>query len=151
MASSKPDWVQGDYGVGYGDVVDSWGYEVLSFDTTGSYQGDHEVLLKDGPRFGYIIFGYGSCSGCDALEAIAPWGSDKNADWTEVIEFAAELEKSIEWFPSATALVESIQALDKARSWYANDDEIKQVFADWAAMLGLPRADETTVSSDVGF
>lgn len=35
----------------------------------GSYDGDYYVLFKEGDRYGYLTFGYGSCSGCDALEA----------------------------------------------------------------------------------
>lgn len=68
----KPDWVTEKYGTDYEELVGSWGHEVLSFDTIGSYQGDHLVLLRDGDRYGIVVIGYGSCSGCDALQAVGP-------------------------------------------------------------------------------
>jgi hypothetical protein len=40
----------------------------------GSYQGDYLVLFKgdddlDDDLWGFLTFGYGSCSGCDALQS----------------------------------------------------------------------------------
>lgn len=34
----------------------------------GSYSGDTRALLKKNSLYGYLEFGWGSCSGCDALE-----------------------------------------------------------------------------------
>ena len=37
----------------------------------GHYQGDYYCLFlnKDTDEYGYLCFGYGSCSGCDAFQA----------------------------------------------------------------------------------
>lgn len=55
----------------YGGIVASWGYPVEMSKVFGSYQGDIAFLLKDGSMWGWIVIGYGSCSGCDTIEALA--------------------------------------------------------------------------------
>lgn len=56
------------------------------------YQGDSRVLYKEGDRIGYLNFGWGSCSGCDALQACA------NID--KVQDLMDELYGRIKWFDS---------------------------------------------------
>lgn len=43
-----------------GTIVKDW--------NIGDYQGDFVYLLKNEDKFGFVVVGYGSCSGCDALE-----------------------------------------------------------------------------------
>ena len=43
-----------------GEIIKDW--------TLGYYQGDYVYLLKNGDRYAFVVIGYGSCSGCDALE-----------------------------------------------------------------------------------
>lgn len=59
-----------EYGVTYDDLIESMDVERLVEVTDQNYQGDTRLLLKKGDRYGYLCFGWGSCSGCDALEAI---------------------------------------------------------------------------------
>ena len=54
------------------------------------YQGDSRVLYRDGQRYGYLQFGWGSCSGCDALQACSTI--------EQVQELMDELYQSIKWF-----------------------------------------------------
>lgn len=63
----------------------------------GSYQGDSDVLLRKDGRWGYLYFGWGSCSGCDALEAC-----DNAQDLAELFD---ELSSAVRWFDSAEAAV----------------------------------------------
>lgn len=64
----------GEYGYfgvyDYGPLIESIGHEVLVKVDDDDYQGDSNVLFRraDG-AFGYLNFGWGSCSGCDALQA----------------------------------------------------------------------------------
>lgn len=71
------------------------------------YQGDFYILYGDeggsGP-FGFLNFGWGSCSGCDALQACD--------SWEEIQELYNNLESSILWFNNAK------QAFD----WFMNHD-----------------------------
>jgi hypothetical protein len=51
----------------YDEIVATQG-EILKDWTLGSYQGDYVYLLKNDDRYAFTVIGYGSCSGCDALE-----------------------------------------------------------------------------------
>src|SRR5690606_31726593 len=68
---------------------------VVQVDQQG-YQGDTWVLLRDGERWGYLEFGWGSCSGCDALQA--------SGSWEDVAKLRNELEADIHWEPSREAM-----------------------------------------------
>lgn len=120
MTTPKPAWA-GEYGVGYEDIVKSWGYEVLAFETFGSYQGDHLALLRGPMGHGLLVMGYGSCSGCDHLQGIAPWNDSD--DWSPVLDFAAQLHNSIEWRPDAERLRDYIDE-NPEKSWWSYDDAI---------------------------
>lgn len=52
----------------YDPLIHSFGEVLIKVDD-GDYQGDSRVLLSKDGRFGILIFGWGSCSGCDALQA----------------------------------------------------------------------------------
>lgn len=57
------------YGPGdYNPLLQSFGVEILLQVDDDDYQGDTRLILRDGDRYGLLIFGWGSCSGCDALQ-----------------------------------------------------------------------------------
>lgn len=114
-------------GLGYESVLDTFGYEVVLYETLGSWQGDIVTILKDGTRFGFLMFGYGSCSGCDALEGTSTLDDLK--------ALAIGLHSDIRWFESmsdlARWLVKAIVNYDEDSvpgSWYYYDNDVK----DWA-------------------
>ena len=59
--------IDGEYG--YEPFIKSMGYPILWSHETGDYQGQWLFLLENGSQVGILIFSYGSCSGCDALQA----------------------------------------------------------------------------------
>lgn len=133
MSTPKPEWAKSDY-PGYLELVESSGYEVLEFETTGSYQGDHEVLLADGERRGFLMIGYGSCSGCDALEAA--YGYTDSPDWNRIVELAAGIRDDIHWADSAADLAAYLRAdIEDPLKWYLHDDEIKAVLTAFISKL----------------
>lgn len=73
----------------YDQIVATFG-RVLVETSDGDYQGDSLYLITDETRFGILTFGWGSCSGCDALEACS---SQSDLD-----SLQDDLEKSIVWF-----------------------------------------------------
>jgi hypothetical protein len=89
----------------YNPIVQSFGTVVVKVDED-NYQGDSFVYYVDNDRHGVLIFGWGSCCGCDALQACS---SIKDVD--DLIE---SLEKDIKWF-TATELY----------NWL-NDDEYQE-------------------------
>ena len=58
---------------GYEAILESFEYEILLKKDYGSYQGDTLVLFKDNNKYGFLNFGWGSCSGCDALAACSDY------------------------------------------------------------------------------
>lgn len=94
---SKPEWLKSSYP--YEDIISSFGY-VARYQYFGSYQGDIAVVFRDGNRKGYLIIGYGSCSGCDALEAVRPWcwcDDECTCDWSGVEKLRDSLFRAINW------------------------------------------------------
>lgn len=81
----------------------------------GSYQGDTVFLLADGDRRGLLIQGYGSCSGCDALQAV-----NTPAEAQDLID---DMVRNVHWEDSPGALARWIDARDWAGqwSWYVAD------------------------------
>ena len=51
----------------YYEIVATQG-EILKDWIIGDWQGDYVYLLKNGDKYAFTVIGYGSCSGCDALE-----------------------------------------------------------------------------------
>lgn len=72
----------------YQPIVNHFGEVVLQVDT-GDYQGDTHILYRKDNLFGYLSFGWGSCSGCDALQACS--------SYEECGELIQHLEYSIKW------------------------------------------------------
>jgi hypothetical protein len=92
----------GDFiGLGdYGPLLRSWGYSVLLQVDDDDILGDSRLLLLDrhhaDGRFGYLKFGWGSCSGCDALQGC------QSLD--EIAELRRDLHARIQWGTRAELL-----------------------------------------------
>ncbi len=121
--------------VNYENIVKSWGKQVLAFETTGSYQGDHWALLKNAyNQFGFYRTGYGSCSGCDELDGLFDY-SDYTDDhdkmneagrqkWSDVVNAHAE---GVRWFDTAEEFVSWLESSDRSGSdWFWHDDEFTE-------------------------
>lgn len=134
---NRPDWLDNNY-PSYETIVNSWGHEVLAFETTGFYQGDHEVLFSDSEgRYGFLVVGYGSCSGCDLLEAIIPHSYTETQDWTEVDTFRNDLEGEIRWFDTAEDALTFLRSKIEGdvNSWYSWDREINEVMEKFIELI----------------
>lgn len=99
----------------YRDLPKRWGFDVLVWEEEHSYQGDTLAVLRDGSRVGFMTFGWGSCSGCDALQAC-----HTAKDYAEL---ASQLRGSIQWHDSLAALREAMDA----RDWEASHINAKLV------------------------
>lgn len=88
---------------GYRDLLALMGEPVV-VEQVGSYQGDYLVLFKGhGDLWGFLTFGYGSCSGCDALEACS--------DPADLEALYTRLRDSVKW-----------ESKDAMREYVANKD-----------------------------
>ncbi len=92
------------YAGGYDSLIASFEVQALLKVDDNNYQGDTRVLLRDGRRWGILIFGWGSCSGCDALEAC---GSR-----AEVVELRDEMWGNVHWELDAAAMLAYVRGKD---------------------------------------
>lgn len=79
----------------YDPMIEDFGNVLFKVDDD-DYQGDSYVFygnMHKDSRFGYLNFGWGSCSGCDALQ--------RCSTWEEVQELYEFLHSQIKWFDSA--------------------------------------------------
>lgn len=76
----------------YNAMLDEFGEILLQVDNK-DWSGDSRVLYTDGDKVGYLQFGWGSCSGCDALQGC------QNIE--EVQGLMDNLCSSIKWFDNA--------------------------------------------------
>lgn len=65
-----PDLKEPFYGPGnYYPMLENFDAEIVISVDDRDYQGDSYLLYRRGDTYGVLIFGWGSCSGCDALQA----------------------------------------------------------------------------------
>lgn len=74
----------------YQPMLDAFGKIAIQVDDDDYYQGDSRLLYDENGKIGLLIFGWGSCSGCDALQACC--------SLQEVQELCNELQEDIRWF-----------------------------------------------------
>jgi hypothetical protein len=92
------------YAYDYSPLLESFGYEIVVQIDEHNYQGDSWLLFRDDNRYGYLCFGWGSCSGCDALQACG--------SYQEIEALQHELYNAILWFDS----------LDETLQWFYTHD-----------------------------
>lgn len=119
---------------GYSEIVESWGYAIAAKARLGDYQGDHLYLLRDNDQYGLLTVGYGSCSGCDALE-----GCDTHE---EVENLRASMHSSIQW-KSADETRDYLLTLDCAAKFYGEDTDALAFVNQSLSLIGPPAFTET--------
>ncbi len=101
-------------GTTYENLIESLGVRILLQEDDDDYQGDSYLIvgLPDGWPVGFLTFGWGSCSGCDALQA-----ADTHADLDELRD---ELASQIHWEETPGKLLAWLAVRDWAGqfSWY---------------------------------
>jgi hypothetical protein len=132
--SSRPDWVSSRYDPDYRSLVSSFA-EVVVERVFGQYQGDILFLLKQGKQRGLLVVGYGSCSGCDQLEAalsdVHPWQEGQSADWSAVRNLRNDLMGQARWFKSWREMQHWFgDESNHPNLWWIYDDEIRDALTD---------------------
>lgn len=110
-----------EYGMNcnYSTLLSHFG-KVLLEENYGSYQGDTLAIIKDKGKLGFLNFGWGSCSGCDALQACSTT--------EELANLMERLFNNIKWFDSLTELKTWVLEADEDRidGFYRSEEEWKQ-------------------------
>ena len=91
--AEKPKYGEDAYFYGpssYQPILDDIGTILVQVDED-NWQGDSFVLFRDDEtmRYGVLVFGWGSCSGCDALQACS--------NFDQVNELADQLRREVRW------------------------------------------------------
>lgn len=95
MKTAKELYKNEGYWCDYQPMLNEFGEILLQVDED-DYQGDSFLIYKKDNKYGLLIFGWGSCSGCDALQGC------NNID--EVQELMNQLYNDIKWFDSLQEL-----------------------------------------------
>lgn len=101
----------------YQPIINSFGNILIQIDDV-DYSGDSRILYQKDGKYGYLIFGWGSCSGCDALQAC-----DNYDDVDELIE---SLKNNIKWYSSLQELQEYFKTKDWGLEYSCNQGETKE-------------------------
>lgn len=99
----------------YNPLLESLGHEILLKMDDEDYQGDSRILFKNGNSYGLLIFGWGSCSGCDALQACQ--------SWKELEDLRNQLVNDIKWFDSSEDCLKYVKShnWEGDFSWHAKE------------------------------
>jgi hypothetical protein len=100
----------------YQPMIDSFG-ETLVVGSGRGYQGDTYVLLEDAGLIGLIIFGWGSCPGCDALQGC------KN--YNDLQMLYDSMKSRIQWWESAEDALRYFEEHDWEGDYSWHQDEIR--------------------------
>ena len=113
----------------YNPLLESFGYKILFRVDDEDYSGDSRLIFRDKNKYGILIFGCGSCSGCDALLACESYEDIEN-----LRQF---LKDSIKWFDSPEELLQFIKTHDWEGdfSWWSARDELKQFIKESIKLL----------------
>jgi hypothetical protein len=111
----------------YEHIVTSWGYRIIDSSTFGMFQGDQVYLLESGSQVGFVVIGYGSCSGCDALQAIHMFNVEPANIVEQVNSLSDDLRSNIKWFDSLDDMASIVNDKDyHTNYWYWHEPDIKE-------------------------
>lgn len=121
IAEVYPDCVTDKWGFhepsDYQPMLDSFGLEIILQVDDADYQGDSRLLFRhpETGAYGLLIFGWGSCSGCDALQQCE--------SLKEIEDLREGLHRDIRWYSSKEAMLEYIKTKDWGTeySWHAEE------------------------------
>lgn len=104
MKTAREIYKEDEYWYDYQPMLEEFGNIILQCDED-NYQGDSYLVYEQNGKYGYLTFGWGSCSGCDALQACLTID--------EVQELIDTLYHKIKWFDSLNELKDYF----KTKNW----------------------------------
>lgn len=107
----------------YGQLLESFEYEMICEAHDDDYQGSSLHIFKNGDEYGFLTFGWGSCSGCDALQ-------DCHSK-AEVTDLRNSLHKDIIWKGSRAEMNAYLDGKDWATHLYCQKATIENLLKQW--------------------
>ena len=95
----------------YDKIINLFGDVVARVDTEDC-RGDTLAIVKKNGRYGFVAFSWGSCSGCDALQACDTY--------EELGQLIQSIEKDVVWRDSAEDMKSYVNNDDRTLSHYAH-------------------------------
>ena len=111
--------------MGYQELLEERGLKIIAWEIFGSYQGDYGVVVKSEDKLGFVVIGYGSCSGCDAYEALETYNSESGKyeiPKDEANALANDIINSIFW-GTADEVRAKINNEFGDNNWYRHDSD----------------------------
>lgn len=101
----------------YGDMLAKiFDMELVAYQQYGSYQGDYLAVLNDKGIYKFYIGSYGSCSGCDWLEA------EGETEYGEEFNYEVEYKSALEYCQQVT-----LSCAMPKKLWQSLSNEQKQM------------------------
>jgi hypothetical protein len=112
-----PDWNEGFLGPSdYTPIINDIGKVLLRYDES-NYSGDTFLLMvvetDNFYKLAYVEFGWGSCSGCDALQGCE--------SYREIDEVYASIAGNIKTFESKENAIEYFNSAEFLSQWQSNE------------------------------
>lgn len=98
----------------YDPIVKYFG-NILVESHDDDYQGDSRYLIQSSGKYGFLIIGWGSCSGCDALQ-----GCSNNEELNDLVN---SLWNNIKWFDTKEEVLNYINSEDREENFYYHSEE----------------------------
>ena len=117
----------------YQPMIDSFGSVLVQVDDQ-DYQGDTRVLLEDSGLIGLIIFGWGSCSGCDALQACQ--------SFDDLQSLYDSMKSRVQWWESAEEALDYFENHDWAGDYSCHSDETRDFVTQCKNLLAAKVAEK---------
>lgn len=107
----------------YTSLLKEKGIEIRSWATFGQRQGDYASIVTANNKVGFVVIGYGSCSGCDAYAA-ATDGTTGEEQARLLTDLAYSVINNIYW-GTLEELDAKIQNQGNDNNWYRHEESFK--------------------------
>lgn len=95
----------------YNPIVKHFG-DILVENHDNDYQGDSRYLIQTAGKIGFLVIGWGSCSGCDALQACS-----NDHDLRELVD---SLWSQVKWFDNLLQAKMYLNSEEREGSYYSH-------------------------------
>ena len=121
MQEIRPDQIE-CWGISYDALLGSMDVTILiETHTQSSCEGDSWYLLQNSAGdCGFLVFGWGSCPGCDAAEAV------ENAE--EATQLRDTLWRSIRWHATGAEMHAWLASFDWGSQYFGGDKTFTERF-----------------------
>jgi len=115
--------------MGYQGLLKDEGLDIIAWETFGDYQGDYAAVLKKDMSYGFVVIGYGSCTGCDSLQALQEYNYDTGEytyDSVGIKELTDSIIRNIFWGTADEVRAKITNQYEDDNNWYRSDEGYKE-------------------------